>query len=249
MEDAVMGKGKDRSELDDTKFLECEKQYIFYCLIFAGGVFGGYTFVPRGGVFSNAQTANLVMLAVHLGQGDINGALYYFFPFLAYLGGIMLSELLAFSIKPLHLMRWDTLLVGIEAVVTIILGFVPASAPDQISQISLNFLAAMQFNTFRQAEGVGMATTFITNHVRQMGSHLVQFIHHGKHANFDRFRRHGFMLLSFVAGAAVCSFLCKAAGDYAIWAASAMEIFVFFRLFYADRTYEKELLYRKPKGH
>ncbi len=239
----------DTSTREDTKFLECEKQYIFYLLIFAGGVFGGYTFVQRGGIFCNAQTANLVMLAIHLGQGDWNGALYYFIPFLAYLGGIMLSELLAFSIKPLHLMRWDTLLVGIEAVVTILVGFIPQSAPDQISQVSLNFLAAMQFNTFRQAEGVGMATTFITNHVRQMGSHLVQYLHHRKPENFNRFRRHSTMVVFFVAGAAVCSFCCKIIGDYAIWCASGVEIFVFFRLLYADRTYESELLYRKPKGH
>ena len=237
------------SEREDTKFLECEKQYIFYLLIFAGGVFGGYTFVQRVGIFCNTQTANLVLLAIHLGQGDWNGALYYFIPFLAYLGGIMLSELLAFSIKPLHLMRWDTLLVGIESVVTIIVGFIPQSAPDQISQVSLNFLAAMQFNTFRQAEGVGMATTFITNHVRQMGSHLVQFFHHRKPENFNRFKRHSFMVVSFVSGAAVCSFFCMIAGDYAIWCASGVEIFVFFRLLYADRTYGSELLYRKPKGH
>lgn len=234
---------------EDAKFLECEKQYVFYCLIFAGGVFGGYTFVMRGGVFCNAQTANLVLLAIHLGQGDFSGAFYYLFPFLAYLGGTMLSEALAFRIKTIHLMRWDTFLVGLEAVVTLILGFIPSSAPDQICQLSLNFLAAMQFNTFRQAEGVGMATTFVTNHVRQFGSHLVQFLHHGKKANLDRFSRHGFMILSFVVGAAVCSGLTLIVGDYAIWAATAVEVFIFIRLFHADRTYEKELLYRKPRGH
>lgn len=233
----------------DTQFLECEKQYIFYCLIFAGGVFGGYTFVMRGGVFCNAQTANLVMLAIHLGQGDFGGASYYFFPFMAYLGGTMISEALAFRIKTIHLMRWDTFLVGLEAAVTLALGFVPASAPDQICQLSLNFLAAMQFNTFRQAEGVGMATTFVTNHVRQFGSHLVQFLHHRKSLNLNRMARHGFMILSFICGVAVCSALCLVVGDYAIWAATAAEIFVFIRLFHADRTYEKELLYMKPHGH
>ena len=83
---------------EDTKYLECEKQYVFYSLIFAGGVFGGYTFVMRGGIFCNAQTANLVMLAIHLGQGDISGASYYFFPFLAYLGGLPYQDSLHFYI-------------------------------------------------------------------------------------------------------------------------------------------------------
>lgn len=239
----------DQKKNKEVTYLECEKQYIFYLLIFAGGVFGGYTFVMRGGVFCNAQTANLVMLAIHLGQGDFKGAAYYFLPFLAYLSGTMISEALAFRIKKMKLMRWDTLLVGIEAIVTFALGFIPSQAPDQICQISLNFLAAMQFNTFRQAEGIGMATTFITNHVRQFGSNIVKYLHHHRPDSRSRFTRHGIMILSFVSGAAVCSGLCLLIKNYAIWTATAVEIFVFIRLLTADRTYEKGLLFMKPRGH
>ena len=36
-------------------------------MIAVGGFFGAYTYVQKGGVFCNAQTANFVLMAVHSG--------------------------------------------------------------------------------------------------------------------------------------------------------------------------------------
>ena len=47
-------------------------------------------------------------------------------------------------------------------------------APDQICQVALNFICSMQFNTFRQVQGVPAATTFVTNHIRQVGHFLAR---------------------------------------------------------------------------
>lgn len=62
------------------------------------------------------------------------------------------------------------MLIFIEMAAVLILGCIPDSAPVQISQVIINFLASMQYNTFRQAEGVAVATTFVTNHIRQVAS-------------------------------------------------------------------------------
>ena len=43
-----------------------------------------------------------------------------------------------------------------EMLVVLILGFVPESAPVQISQVAINFIASMQYNTFRQSQGTPM---------------------------------------------------------------------------------------------
>ena len=61
-----------------------------------------------------------------------------------------------------------------EALICFLLGIMPASWPDQFCQLSLSFICAMQFNIFRKAEGIPMATTFCTNHIRQMGCHLTE---------------------------------------------------------------------------
>lgn len=111
-----------------------------------------------------------------IGNRDISRALYLLIPISSYFLGAMLSEILAKDVKKYKLFRWDTVLVGIEMLVVIVLGALPKSAPDQICQVALNFICSMQFNTFRQNEGIPMATTFVTNHIRQVGSNLVKAI-------------------------------------------------------------------------
>lgn len=147
-------------------YLECEKRWIFGVLMLVAGFFGGFTYTIRGGVFCNAQTANIVLLSIALGNADWARALYYVIPISAYLLGTILSESAAFYIKKLHLIRWDTLFILVEMITALVLALLPESAPYQITQVSVNFICSMQFNTFRQAEGIPMATTFCTNHVR-----------------------------------------------------------------------------------
>ena len=181
-------------------FLECEKHWVFWSLILVGGFYGAYTFMARGGVFCNAQTANIVLLSMAIGSRDWEKALYLLIPISAYFMGAILSEFLAKKVKRLRILRWDTILVGLEIPVVLLLGALPASAPDQICQVTLNFICSMQFNTFRQAKGIGMATTFCTNHLRQCGSFLVKYVRSGNVSAGRKSLLHGGMILTFCLG-------------------------------------------------
>ena len=230
--------------------LECEKLWIYVLLIAAGGFLGAFTYSLRGGVFCNAQTANVVLLSMALGKGNWSIALYYLIPISAYILGAVISELLPNKVKRLHFLRWDTMLVGIELIVVVLLGFVPDSWPYQISQVSINFICSMQYNTFRQAEHIPMSTTFCTNHVRQVGVFLTKRLRHPEDAAIRRrFLVHILMLCSFSAGAVISTVACRLVGGYAIWGAGLLLLIVFMDLAHADRTTEKELLDRKPAGH
>lgn len=230
--------------------LECEKIWIYAVLIAAGGFLGAFTYSLRGGVFCNAQTANVVLFSMALGNGNWSTALYYLIPISAYILGAVISELLPNRVKRLHFLRWDTLLVGLELIVVLLLGFVPDSWPFQISQVSINFICSMQYNTFRQAEHIPMSTTFCTNHVRQVGVLLTRGLRHREDASIRRrFRVHVLMLCSFAAGAVVSTVACRLFEGRAIWGAGILLLIVFADLAHADRTKEKDLLYRKPAGH
>ena len=106
---------------EQEEFLECEKWWIFAVLMFVGGFYGAYTYTARGGIFCNAQTANLVMMGMAIGSKNFGKAAYYLVPLTAYLAGTMLSEAWALSIKKFHFIRWDTMLILIEIIVVIIL--------------------------------------------------------------------------------------------------------------------------------
>lgn len=246
----VQVKMKEAIGLDEKEsFLECERSRVFYLLMMSGGILGAFTYCVRGGVFCNAQTGNIVLLGMAIGHANWKGALYLLVPITAYGLGAVVSEILPGSVKKTGLVRWDTLLVGIEIIVTLLLGFLPESAPFQISQVAINFICSMQYNTFRQAEGIPMATTFCTNHVRQTGISLVKWLKKGDAAYFRKSLRHGGMLLMFVSGAVIGTVFCNMFAGRAIWGASVVLCIVFIDLLHADLTKEKGMLGRVPSGH
>lgn len=230
-------------------YLECERLWVFLVLTVVGGYFGAYTYVLRGGVFCNAQTANLIFMAINLGNGDFSGAAYYLIPMGAYLLGTMFSEVLPSKIKWKFHLRWDTILVGIEILTVILLGFLPEEAPFQISQITLTFIASMQYNTFRQAEHVPMATVFCTNNLRQVGIYVVKWLRKREKEAFIRVIYYIGTLAAFLCGCVLSVFFCSLFAGKAIWGAALLLTVVFVALLHADLTKEKNQLDRIPSGH
>ena len=233
------------------KYLECEKQWVYRLLMVVAGFYGGYAMVVRGGAFSNAQTGNVALMALALGNGNWRGAAYYLIPISAYAAGALVSELLPKKLRRKIFMRWDTLLTLFELVMVAAMGFIPASAPHQICQVIINFICSMQYNTFRQAEGVSQATTFCTNHIRQIGLSLAGGFSRKKSWS-ETGRRiwiHGSMILCFIVGVAAAAVACRFLGAYAIWCNLLPLAILFADLLHADLTTEKNLLEITPGGH
>lgn len=233
----------------EREYLECERRGIFLLLMMSGGVMGAFTYILKGGVFSNAQTGNILLLGISIGEMHWKRAAYLLFPIFAYFLGAVVSEIFPVYVRKKELLRWDTLLVGIEAAVLLVLGALPESVPEEVFQVSINFICSMQYNTFRQAQGIPMATTFCTNHLRQTGIYAAKWIRKRKDADMKRSRRHLEMLAAFVAGSIVGAVLCKYIGGHAVWGAAFLQIIVFIDLLRADLGREKGKLYQVPSGH
>ncbi|MBQ7594200.1 MAG: DUF1275 domain-containing protein [Synergistaceae bacterium] len=238
-------------ELHKEYYLTCEKYYIFELLTIAGGMMGLYTYNLRGEVFSNAQTGNIVKMAAAVGRGEFGQGFYYLIPFTAYILGTIISEILPQKVKNTHFIRWDTMLVGIEIVVLFLIGLMPFSWPDQIAQVLINFLCAMQFNTFRQAEGVPMATTFVTNHVRQIGISIARIIRHHEQEAEARAKmiKHVKIILAFFFGGAVVTFLSPYFHEETIWLAIIPLTICFCIMLQSDLIYERAMMDITPHGH
>ena len=233
-------------------YLVCEQKMVYTLLMASAGMMGAYTYILRGGVFCNAQTANVLVMAMAFGKGDWAGGLYYLIPFSAYLLGAFVSEILPSPVKRLGFLRWDTYLVLFETAVLFLLGFVPLSVPHQIVQVAVNFLASMQYNTFRQAEGIPMATTFCTNHIRQVGvglAHEAKSLYTGHQSDHKKLFAHSEILVSFLFGTTIGTVFCRLLLGKAIWITLLPLGFIFAALMHADLTTEKELKEKKPAGH
>lgn len=216
-------------------YLTCERNWVYFTLIAVAGFWGAYTYLLRGNVFCNAQTGNVVLMGLALGSAEWTKAGYYLVPISAYILGAFVSELML-----------------IEMIAVLGLGFLPETAPVQICQVVINFVASMQYNTFRQAEGVPVATTFATNHIRQIGVGLAKELRHRHSADKSHRRklaRHCGMLFFFILGAVTGTVFCHLLVGRAIWLTMIPLGIIFLTLLHADRTTEKELVEQKPAGH
>ena len=57
-------------------------------LAFVGGYLDAYTYITRDGVFANAQTGNMALMALRLARGEWADALHYLVPIAAFALGI-----------------------------------------------------------------------------------------------------------------------------------------------------------------
>ena len=213
---------------------------LYGLLMVSAGMMGAYTFVLRGGVFSNAQTANVVMMAIAFGQGKISKALYYLIPITAYFSGAMISELFILPSKRIHVLHWDTYLIAFEAIVLFIIGFIPLTWSHHITQVIINFIASMQYNTFRKARDIPMATTFCTNHVRQMGIQIAKVIEERDASKLKVCGIHLVMILCFLGGGIILTASCDAFQEKAIWLALIPLIITLYNLIREDVTSYKQ---------
>ena len=231
-------------------YLECEKYHVFLLLIFVAGFYGAYTLTVRGHVFSNAQTANLVLFGIAIADNNFSKAASIFSSMTAYVIGTMLSDRLAWLFHKIHFLRWDTLLIGIDIIIITILGLLPSYTSDIIYTSSIGFMCAMQFNTFRQSEGIPMSTTFVTNHVRQTGSYFVRWLRKREEKTYlIRFLKHLGMIITFITGVIVSTILGHLFKSSAILFANIILIILFIDLLRADLIKEKDRHYQIPQGH
>ena len=95
-------------------------------LSFTGGVLDAYTYVARGGVFANAQTANIILFALNLCELHFLSALKYVVPIVCFVFGVLISEfILSRQLqKGAKLANYVTLLV-LEAAVLVGVAFMP----------------------------------------------------------------------------------------------------------------------------
>lgn len=74
-------------------------------LILAAGMLDAYTYVGYGGVFANAMTGNIVILMIHLAQGDTAAAVRYIAPVIAYVCGVATAH----AIKESRCIAWSVI--------------------------------------------------------------------------------------------------------------------------------------------
>ena len=125
-------------------------------LALVGGFMDVYSYVGRGGVFANAQTGNILLVGVHISEGNIPLAMHFLLPVLCFSVGIMMSDLV--HERFVSVLHWRQLTVLVEALILLGVGLLPPEH-NMLANGLTSLACGMQVESFRKIRGRGIATT------------------------------------------------------------------------------------------
>lgn len=125
-------------------------------LALSGGFQDAYTYFTRDGVFSNAQTGNVVLMSQHFMMGEWSEGLRYLFPLLAFAVGVFVAERIQGSFKYARKLHWRQSVLLCEMAILVFVGFLPENL-NMAATVLVSFSCAMQVQTFRKVGGYSYA--------------------------------------------------------------------------------------------
>jgi uncharacterized membrane protein YoaK (UPF0700 family) len=183
-----------------------------------GGYLDAYTYLLMGGVFANAQTGNVVLLAVALLELPTLTFLKFLFPILAFVVGVVIAE--GVRQVPLLQVRFRGVLVVVvlELVVLGALGvFARALSPWTVTVV-VSLVAGVQASSFKKVKQSPYATTMVTGNIRSVTELVVQFFTSHDRKALAQARTYLVIVAAFVAGACAGALASLRYGTPAIFA-------------------------------
>ena len=145
-------------------------------LSLSGGLQDVYTYLFRGKVFANAQTGNIVLMAVHAFAGEWGRVLHYLVPLCFFALGVFAAELMHQKLQNLQRLHWRQLVVLCEIVMLFVVGFFPQEW-NLMANALVSFACAMQVQTFRKVNGYAFASTMCIGNMRNGTEALCAYFH------------------------------------------------------------------------
>ncbi|WP_431837954.1 YoaK family protein [Cellulomonas sp. Y8] len=172
-------------------------------LAVVGGFLDAYTFVAHGGVFANAQTGNVVFVAIHAAQGQWAQAAGYLPIIGAFVLGLVAAEWLAAHRRLPGLDDPTRVVLLAEIAVLVAVAGLPRSVPTLVTTMAVAFVAALQVTTFRLVRDTTYSTTMTTGNLRTLVTAAYEWL-----SGYDRTQRVvaqrlALIVLAFAGGAGV----------------------------------------------
>ena len=172
-------------------------------LALSGGFMDAYSYIQRDQVFANAQTGNMLLFGVNLSEGNLRGALHYFFPVFAFAIGIAIAELV--RAKERDLLHWRQVAVLFEGIILVGVAFIPLDM-NLIANSLTSFACGIQVESFRKIRGNGIATTMCIGNLRSGTQNLCNFIRKKDKEDFKKAVLYYGIIVCFVTGAVIGNF-------------------------------------------
>ena len=195
-------------------------------LALAGSLLDAYTYLCRGGVFANAQTGNMVLLAIRAAEGDWRGAGHYLVPVAAFAAGVLVTEALRERAPATRLIHWRQLVVLGEVLLLFAVGFLPQTQ-NLLANAIVSFSCAMQVQAFRKVRGHAFASTMCTGNLRSGTEAFWRGVRKQDPVARETARCYFAVIGCFIAGAALGGLLLPWMGRWTALAAVLLQLGAF----------------------
>jgi uncharacterized membrane protein YoaK (UPF0700 family) len=186
-------------------------------LTLANGFLDAHTYLTRGGVFANVQTANVIFFAMDGAERKFAAALAHVWPILAFVAGVSLAAHIKSGRVERAVPRPLVWTMAVQVVALTIIGFVPAAVPHSYVTVPISFLAGMQIGLFRNVgDLMYMPVATTGNLMRCVEAGYDGFVEKNA-ASRRAFGVYGALIATFAAGALAGSVASLAMGVHAIW--------------------------------
>ncbi len=192
---------RSKSSLLETPINAHERLLVGALLAIVGGYLDAFTYTCHGGVFANAQTGNMVLLAVNMFGANLKAPINYLAPILAFAVGVLLSEYLHRRRRFFGAFLWRQAVLVIEMIVMLLIGFMPTTFPSLPINVAVSLVTAMQMNSFRRVLNLPYATTVATGNLRAMMENVAKVIFDHDRKALTHVLHYGSIIAMFVLGA------------------------------------------------
>lgn len=185
-------------------------------LALSGGFQDAYTYNVRDGVFSNAQTGNVVLMSQNLMMGQWKNALHYLFPVVTFALGVLVAEGIHWRYQESKRFHWRQIVVALEIAVLLLAGFIPESL-NMAATMLVSFSCAMQVQTFRKVHGYGYASTMCIGNLRSGTESLAIYFRERQAGALKKALHYYGIIFVFAVGAGLGGIVSVSVGLPAIW--------------------------------
>ena len=193
-----------------------ESYLVGVLLAIAGGYLDVYTYICRGGVFANAQTGNIVLLGISMADQNWDKILFYMYPILAFMAGILITEYVRRKFRYNPGLHWRQIVIGVC---------------DDLINSAVSFVCSMQVESFRRFNGSAYATTMCTGNLRSATEQLFYYnINKDREARKKSLQYYG-IILFFILGAVLGTAITRAFLERSVLIVCLLLLMVFVIMF------------------
>ena len=221
------------NHLNSEKKKEVQMSEAFITSVFlalSGGFQDAYTYFTRDGVFSNAQTGNVVLMSQHFMMREWMQGLRYLLPLIAFTAGVFVADCIQGKYKYASRIHWRQGILLIEILILFAVGFIPENQ-NMLATILVSFSCAMQVQTFRKVGGYSYASTMCIGNLRSGTAAFSSYLREKRPEQMRQALYYFGIIFFFAIGAGIGGNLSMHFGFHAIWISSGILMVSFLLMF------------------